>query len=144
VSLPLHPVTGQPAGALDPMPVNLFVTTSSAVLVAPLPGVMAEHVQVVLTDDRLTIVAERAVDPDHDWVLHEWSPAGFERTVELPEGVGWPVTASVANGQLTVTLARRGTRPEGQAITIVPTAERRPGTETVSGVIDLRQADGPD
>jgi len=126
------------------MPVNLFVTTTSAVLVAPLPGIMAEHVQVVVGDDVLTITAERDVDAEHDWVLHEWSPAGFERTVELPQDVGWPITASMANGQLTITLARRGTRPDDEAITIIPTAERHPSTESVSGVIDLRQSDGPD
>ena len=123
MSLPSHPVPAQSEGAARRLPVNVFATTSSAVVVAPLPGVMPEHVRVVVSDRQLTITAERDVDADHDYLLHEWNPTGFERTIELPDDVGWPITATVANGQLTITLARRGTRPDDESITIV--ARRR-------------------
>jgi HSP20 family molecular chaperone IbpA len=108
------------------------------VLVAPMPGIMAEHVQLVVADGQLRIRAERDVDGDHDYLLHEWPAAALERTVELPDEAGWPITAAVAHGQLTVTLARHGTRPEGESITIVPPAEHGPTGDAVSDVIDLR------
>ena len=143
MTLPIHPVP-HTHGEPRTLPVNLFATTSSAVLVAPLPGIMPEHVQVVVSGTQLTITAERDVDADHDYLLHEWNPAGFERTIELPEDAGWPVTASVAHGQLTVTLVRRGTRPDDEDLVIVPAPQRHTGTQAVTDVIDLRRSDPPD
>ncbi len=144
VSLPIHPGPTRPDGAARRLPVNVFATSSSAVVLAPLPGVMPEHVRVVVSDRELTITAERDVDADHDYLLHEWNPTAFERTIDLPEGVGWPITATVAHGQLTITLARHGTRPDDEAITIVPTAARHLGPQDVLDVIDLRHAQPAD
>jgi HSP20 family molecular chaperone IbpA len=144
VSLPIHPVPTQSEGTARRLPVNVFATTTSTVVVAPLPGVMAEHVQVVVSDRQVTITAERDVDGEHDYLLHEWNAKGFERTIDLPDDVGWPITAAVANGQLTITLARRGTRPDDESITIVPTAARQGAALEVGDVIDLRQAEPAD
>ncbi len=139
MSSPTHP-TPTPAQGTEArdLPVNVFATTSSTMVVAPLPGVMAEHVRVVVSDRELTITAHRDVDADHEYLLHEWHPTAFERTIELPDDVGWPITAAVANGLLTVTLSRRGTRPDDEAISIVPAAPRHPSSQDVLDVIDLR------
>ena len=138
--MPIHPGPTNSEGAARRLPVNAFATTSSAVVVAPLPGVMAEHVRIVVSDRQLTITADRDRDGDHDYLLHEWNPPGFERTIDLPDDVGWPITAAVANGLLTITLARHGTRPDDEAIIISPAAERRASTQDVFDVIDLRGA----
>jgi HSP20 family molecular chaperone IbpA len=141
VTVPIHPVPTSVQGSTETLLVNLFRTTGSTVLVAPLPGVMPEHVQVVVDDAYLTITAERDRDADHDYLLHEWNPAVLQRSIALPDDVGWPITASMAHGQLTITLARRGHRPDGEAITIVPTAPRHESTDGDTEVIDLRRAD---
>lgn len=138
MSLPLHPAP-ESCPATEVLAVNLFAAGPSVVLVAPLPGVMAEHVQVVVTDGQLHVRAERDVDGDHDYLLHEWPATALERTVELPDDAGWPITAAVAHGQLTVTLARRGTRPQGESLTVVPPAESHPARDDVPDVIDLRR-----
>ena len=144
MSLPSHPIPAQSEGAARRLPVNVFATTSSAMVVAPLPGVMPEHVRIVVSDRELTVTAERDVDADHDYLLHEWNPPGFERTIELPDDVGWPITAAVTNGLLTITLARHGTRPDDESITISPVAERHASTQDVLDVIDLRGEPRPD
>ncbi len=142
--MPIHPGPTKAERAARRLPVNVFATSSSAVVVAPLPGVMAEHVRIVVSGLQLTITAERDRDGDHDYLLHEWNPVGFERTIDLPDDVGWPITAAVANGLLTITLARRATRPDHESITIAPAAERRTSTQDVFDVINLRDAHRPD
>jgi hypothetical protein len=51
--------------------------------------------------------------------------------------VGWPVTASLAHGQLTITVAR-DRAGQREPITITPAGERDHAEEEVSDLIDLR------
>jgi HSP20 family molecular chaperone IbpA len=115
--------------------VNLFVTTSSMVVVAPLPGVMPEHVEVTLDGQVLHIRAARDAGPGHDYVVHEWDATRFARRLDLPGGAGWPVTATLAHGQLTITLARTADVPPDQPLVVRPS-----GTAATDppDIIDLR------
>jgi HSP20 family molecular chaperone IbpA len=86
--------------------VNGYTTAEAIVLVAPMPGVVADDVEIVVEGTSVTLRAALRTDAPKDYFLHEWDYGAYERTIELPEPVGEPVTASLGNGQLAVSLAR--------------------------------------
>ena len=86
------------------VPVNMYDTGSAVVVVAPLPGVMPDDVEIVIEDGKLTLKAEMRSSAPKDYLLHEWSYGPYERTVELPEGYGGEATASFGNGQLAISV----------------------------------------
>ena len=135
--MPRHPVPDQSEGLPGRLRVNVFATTTRMMIVAPLPGVMAEHVEVVLDGHWLTIRAERGAEAEHDYILHEWNTSALQRELELPDDVGWPVTATLAHGQLTIAVARARSG-QHEPITITPAGERDHAAEEVSELIDLR------
>ncbi len=137
MTVPLHPTPDPSEGLPGRLRVNVFASAARMMIVAPLPGVMAEHVEVVLDGNWLTIRAERGAEADHDYILHEWNISALQRELELPVDVGWPVTASLANGQLTITLARSRSGP-AEPIVITPSGDRLHAAEEVSDLIDLR------
>lgn len=94
------------------IPVNVYETADAVVVVAPMPGVQAEDVEVVLDGDQLRLHADLRTEAPKAYVLHEWEYGCYERTVDLPLPVGWPVLASLGNGQLAVSLHRGGGRPD--------------------------------
>jgi HSP20 family molecular chaperone IbpA len=113
--------------------VNLIVAGGRVVVVAPAPGLTAEHLKVVLSGDRLTLRAEAPTDVALDYVVHEWDAPSFERTVDLPVQVGWPVTASLNHGVLTVSLSQTADAlPE--PVEITPSADH---TAEIQLEIDL-------
>jgi HSP20 family protein len=86
--------------------VNGYVTTESIVLVAPMPGVLPEDVEISIDGRSVTLRAALRTDAPKDYFIHEWDYGDYERTIELPEPVGEPVTATLGNGQLAVSLTR--------------------------------------
>jgi HSP20 family protein len=90
------------------IPVNVYRTTESIVVVAPMPGVTPDDIEIVLEGDRVHLHADLRTPADKDYLLHEWDYGCYDRTVDLPEVVGWPVVASLGNGQLAVSLHRGG------------------------------------
>jgi HSP20 family protein len=86
--------------------VNGYTTAEAIVLVAPMPGVVADDVEIVVEGSTVTLRAALRTDAPKDYFLHEWNYGSYERTVELPEPVTEPVTASLGNGQLAVSLSR--------------------------------------
>jgi HSP20 family molecular chaperone IbpA len=104
------------------VPVNLYEASDALVLVAPLPAVQPEDVAIDLWPGRLRITASLRSAAPREYLVHEWDYGGYEREVDLPEGWGGAVEASLANGQLAVRIlpgtveARTTTRPhEGEA-----------------------------
>jgi HSP20 family molecular chaperone IbpA len=134
----------RPVRPPDQLMVNMFATTTAVVVVAPLPGVMAEQVEVRLKGDRLSIRASRASDSDHDYLLHEWVAGTLTRELEIPQGAGWPLTASMRDGQLTITLGRVTVALDDDTLVITPTGERESGGKVSPEYIDLRAADQPE
>lgn len=101
------------------VPVNMYETEGAVVIVAPLPGVMADDVEVTLEPGRATIRAAMRTAAIKDYVLHEWHYGPYERTVELPDGFGSEGAATLGKGQLALRIARGEAPPE--PVVIQPT-----------------------
>ena len=84
------------------VPVNMFEASDALVIVAPLPAVQPEDVNIDLWPGRLRITASLRSAAPKDYLVHEWDYGGYEREIDLPEGWGGSVEASLANGQLAV------------------------------------------
>ncbi len=99
---------GEEAAAGHPqlVPVNLYEAEQAIVLVAPLPGVMADDITVMVEARTVTITADLRTKAVKDYLLHEWHYGPYERTVELPEGFGGAAEGTFANGQLALRIER--------------------------------------
>jgi HSP20 family molecular chaperone IbpA len=84
------------------VPVNVYETSNALVIVAPLPAVMASDVTIELRPGSVRFWASVRSAGPREYLVNEWSYGGYERTVEIPEGYGRAVEASLANGQLAV------------------------------------------
>lgn len=93
------------------VPVNVYETTGALVVVSPLPAVTAEDVTIELRPGTLRFWARLRSAPPREYLTHEWEYGGYEREVEVPEGYGGGVEASLANGQLAIRVLR-GTTSE--------------------------------
>ncbi len=88
------------------VPVNVYETDEALVVVAPLPGVMADDIEIRVRRGLLTISAAMRTAAPKDYLLHEWHYGPYRREVELPDRYGGEVAASFGNGQLAVHLGR--------------------------------------
>ncbi len=93
------------------VPVNVYETTGALVVVSPLPAVKAEDVTIELRPGTLRFWARLRSAPPREYLTHEWEYGGYEREVEVPDGYGGAVEASLANGQLAIRVLR-GTTSE--------------------------------
>jgi len=84
------------------VPVNVYETSSAVVVVAPLPAVRADDVTIQVRGRTLRFFAELRSSPPREYLIQEWEYGGYEREIELPEGYGSSVEASLANGQLAI------------------------------------------
>jgi HSP20 family protein len=91
------------------VPVNMYETQHALVVVAPLPAVMPEDVEINLHDSRLRIHAQVRSAGVREYLVHEWDYGGYEREVIVPEGFGAAMEATLANGQLAIRLTRGDT-----------------------------------
>jgi HSP20 family protein len=102
------------------IPLNAYETSQALVVVAPMPGVMPEDVDVVIDGDCIVLESRLRTDAPKDYVVHEWDYGNYRRSEPLAAGYGAPVTARMGNGQLVVTLTRGGDRPAGGRIEVRP------------------------
>ena len=103
------------------VPVNVYETSEALVVVAPLPAVSADDVTVELHPGCLRFWARLRSAGPRQHLVHEWDYGGYEREVELPDGYGGGVEASLANGQLAIRVLR------GQVAETVSIQPRSPG-----------------
>lgn len=96
------------------VPVNVYETDEALVVVAPLPGVMADDIEIAVEAGRLTITAAMRTAAPKDYLRHEWHYGPYAREVDIPEGFGAQVTASFGNGQLAIQLGRGA--PNGRVV----------------------------
>jgi HSP20 family molecular chaperone IbpA len=101
------------------VPINVYETTGALVVVAPLPAVTADDVSVELRPGALRFYAELRSAGPREYLVHEWDYGGYEREIDLPEGFGASVEASLANGQLAIRVLRG---EAGAPLTVKPTA----------------------
>jgi len=98
--------TGETGGETMQVPVNVYEAGEALVVVAPLPGVRPEDVEVSAEGKTLRISAAMRSAAPKDYLVHEWHYGPYEREVEVPEGFGGGGTATFGNGQLAIRLTR--------------------------------------
>lgn len=97
---------GEPGGETMHVPVNVYEADEALVIVAPLPGVMPDDVEVVVDGTDVVIRAAMRSAAPKDYLVHEWHYGPFERALTIPAGYGGEAKASFGNGQLAVHLGR--------------------------------------
>ncbi|HEY0707898.1 MAG TPA: Hsp20/alpha crystallin family protein [Polyangia bacterium] len=93
---------------------SVYEAGTNLVLVADLPGVKAEDVEVTLEKDVLTLAGQRKLEVPEGHAVHrqERRAARFSRSFSLPCKVdGEALNAELADGVLTITLPKA---PEAQ------------------------------
>lgn len=88
------------------VPVNSYEAPEALIVVAPLPAVTPDDVTIELRPGILRISARLRSSGPRGYLLHEWEYGGYEREIDLPEGYGSGVEASLTNGQLVVRVLR--------------------------------------
>ena len=84
------------------VPVNVYETGEALVIVAPLPAVTAADVTIELHPECVRFWAHLRSAGPREYLVHEWDYGGYEREVDLPDGYGSGVEASLNNGQLAI------------------------------------------
>jgi HSP20 family molecular chaperone IbpA len=88
------------------VPVNVYESTGALVVVAPLPAVTPSDVTIEMKPGTLRFFAHLRSAGPRDFVLKEWDYGGYEREIDLPDGYGSGVEASLTNGQLVIRVLR--------------------------------------
>ena len=88
------------------VPVNVYETPAALVVLAPLPAVTAKDVTVEVRPGFLRFWARLRSAGPRDYLVHEWEYGGYEREIELPEGYGGGLEATLTNGQLAIRVLR--------------------------------------
>lgn len=91
------------------IPVNVYETQDDIVLVAPMPGVEAENIDIEVLGTTVTLRSSLRGPGQQDrrYLLHEWTYGPYERTVELPTDVDAEhANASHGNGVLVLSLPK--------------------------------------
>jgi HSP20 family protein len=101
-------------------PTDVYETADGYVITAEVPGLVREQVNIALEDTRLTISGQRPDRPaDGGNVTHyhqvERGHGAFSRTFEFADRIdSGSVSAHLADGVLTITLAKVPTPPARQ------------------------------
>ncbi|MFP4512273.1 MAG: Hsp20/alpha crystallin family protein [Acidimicrobiales bacterium] len=82
--------------------VNVYESSTTLVVLAPMPAVQPQDVTVELRPGQLRFWAHVRSSGPRQFLIHEWEYGGFERELELPDGYGGQVEATLANGQLAI------------------------------------------
>lgn len=101
------------------VPVNMYETGGALVIVAPMVAVTAEDVTIEFQPGTLRFWAHLRSSGLRDYLLHEWEYGGYERQIDVPEGFGASIEASLSNGQLAIRVLRG--KPTA-SLTIKPSA----------------------
>jgi HSP20 family molecular chaperone IbpA len=88
------------------VPVNVYETPAALVVLAPLPAVTAKDVTIEVSPGSLRFWARLRSAGPRDFLVHEWEYGCYEREIELPDGYGRGVEATLTNGQLAIRVLR--------------------------------------
>lgn len=100
------------------VPVNVYESSGALVIVAPMPAVVHDDVSIELRPGVVRFWARLRSAGPRTYLLNEWDYGGYEREVEVPDGYGAGVEATLSNGQLAVRVLRG--EPAG-TLTVKPT-----------------------
>jgi HSP20 family molecular chaperone IbpA len=100
--------TADAAATMPPqrVPVNVYETTGALVVIAPLPAVQGEDVTIELRPGTLRFWAQLRSAGPRDYLVQEWNYGHYEREIDLPDGYGSSVEATLVNGQLAIRVLR--------------------------------------
>jgi HSP20 family molecular chaperone IbpA len=96
-------------GDSQTIPVRIYDRDKHIILAAPLPGLEAENISVVVGGDRVVISGEERGPRQHgpDVVLAEWSIGPYYREISLHQAVKGPLTnATYGNGVLVLSMPK--------------------------------------
>jgi HSP20 family molecular chaperone IbpA len=88
------------------VPVNMYETGGALVILAPMVAVTASDVTIEFQPGTLRFWAHLRSAGLRDYLIHEWEYGGYERCIEIPDGFGCAVEASLSNGQLAIRILR--------------------------------------
>lgn len=117
------PMSSDPSGeagiASQTIPVNMYQAPHAVVVVAVAPAVTPDDVVVERTGRHLSIRARLRNAAEREYLLHEWSYGDYERELDLPDGFGGGLEASLVNGQLVVRVLEGPVVP-GETVSVTP------------------------
>jgi HSP20 family protein len=90
------------------VPVNVFELPEGLMVVAPMPGLQADDVELTISENMLTLRGRRSPgQDDREYILKEWDYGPYTRTLELPFPIDTEhIIATLDNGILTVNLRK--------------------------------------
>ncbi|GEM_PF-2887572 len=90
------------------IPINMFELPEGLMIVAPMPGLQPEDVELTVAGSVLTLRGRRTPgQEDRDYLVKEWDYGPYVRTLELPFPVDPDhMIATLDNGILTVNLRK--------------------------------------
>jgi HSP20 family molecular chaperone IbpA len=100
------------------VPVNVYEAPEALVIVAPLPAVTPGDVTIEVRPGALRFWAHLRSAAPREYLVNEWDYGGYERELDLPDGYGSGVEASLSNGQLAIRVLRGDA---GDPLTVKPT-----------------------
>jgi HSP20 family molecular chaperone IbpA len=104
-------VAAEATMAAQRVPVNVYETPGALVIVAPMPAVTASDVTIELRPGQLRFWAHLRSAGPRVYLVQEWEYGGYERAVDVPDGFGSGVEASLTNGQLAIRVLRGPLQP---------------------------------
>jgi HSP20 family protein len=90
--------------------VNLYTTDSAMVVVAPMPGVTTDDLDVSVDGRILNLSARLRTEAPKEYVIHEFDYGSYRRLVDLPAEPAGEPTISLGNGLLAVSIPRASSR----------------------------------
>ena len=93
----------------------------AVVLVAPLPGVLADAMLIDVEHDWVNIKSKQRTRAEKDYTTHNWHYGPYERMVSIPKAFGGAASATFGNGQLAVRI-ERGDGRDGKVVVRPSTA----------------------
>ena len=102
------------------IPVNMYETSEAIVIVAPMPGVTPAEVEITVQTWRVHLMCAQRTPAAKEYLLHEWEYGLYERWLDLPSEFCGPVTATLGNGQLAVSIGREGERGPNEKVVVHP------------------------
>ncbi|MGH2583546.1 MAG: Hsp20/alpha crystallin family protein [Dehalococcoidia bacterium] len=97
--------------AAQNVPVNIFESDDVLMIIAPMPGLEDEDIEITVRGNSLTVEGNERADlkPESGkrYLRHEWRYGPYRRTLELPYAVDAnSAEATLGNGVLTVRLQK--------------------------------------
>ena len=130
----------QPQGGAQTVPVNVFEAEDIVMIIAPVPGLQEEDVEITVRGNSLTIEGRERGDlkpgSGKRYLRHEWRYGPYRRSLELPYAVDAnSAEATLDNGVLTVRVSKAATERTHR----IQIKTARPGDATPEGHKEGRQ-----